>query len=150
MSRFWVHMMELGQGMALSLRPKFMVLQASLPSPKCPGPNLMLPSWSCYLCPSHQTVSLSQACGVLCDISALPDQRAVWREDKGCPLLHLLQAQPSGSTEAKDQAQVDFLGHSNGGAGVLPRSPLSGRPGLAGPVHVSGCSAGRGARDRIR
>lgn len=96
MSRFWIHMMELGLGMALSLRPNFVVLQASLPFPKCPGPKRMLPSWSCYLCPTHQTVSLSQACGVLCDISALPDQRVVWREDKGCPLLHLLQAQPMG------------------------------------------------------
>lgn len=61
MSRFWIRMMELGQGMALSLRRSFLVLRASLPSPKGPGPNLTLPSWPCYLRPTHQAVSLSQA-----------------------------------------------------------------------------------------
>lgn len=132
MSRFWVHMMELGQGMALSLRPN------RGPSSLSPSQSSLAPT-SCFphgpvTCVLLTRLSLSQACGRCCVISQLyADQHAVWREDKGVRCFTCCRHSHR-EHRAKDQAQVDFLGHSNGGAGVLPRSPLSGRPGLVGPV----------------
>ena len=54
---------------------------------------------------------------MFCDISALPDWCVVWTEDKGCPLPHLLRAQPLGEHRGEGPG-------SDGGAGVLPRAPL--------------------------